>query len=137
MSSSRCSIQWPYFPSFIILFQLIWPWSVLQWIIDETNRYAMAVNNDGGTFGGCNWEPITLSELMVFIAIILYMGMKRQPNLKSYWYRRGSIFHCEKISNLITRARFVLFTKCLHVTNPAAYERDRNRLGHDKMGQVR
>ena len=137
MSSSRCSIQWPYFPSFIILFQLFWPWSVLQWIIDETNRYAMAVNNDGGTFGGCNWEPITLSELMVFIAIILYMGMKRQPHLKSYWYRRGSIFHCEKISNLITRARFMLLTKCLHVTNPATYERDRNRLGYDKMGQVR
>ena len=97
----------------------------------------MAVNNDGGTFGGCNWEPITLSELMVFIAIILYMGMKCQPNLKSYWYKRGSIFHCEKISNLITRARFVLLTKCLHVTNPTAYERDRNRLGYDKTLQVR
>ena len=91
----------------------------------------MAVNNDGSTFGGCNWEPITLLELMVFI---LYMGMKHQPNLKSYWYRRGSIFHCEKISNLMTRARFMLLTRYLHVTNLAAYERDRNRLGYDKMG---
>ena len=137
VSSSRCSIQWPYFPSFIVLFQLFWPRSILQRIVDETNRYATVVNNDGGTFGGCNWEPITLLELMVFIAIILYMGMKCQPNLKSYWYMRGSIFHCEKISNLMTRARFMLLTKCLHVTNPAAYERDRNRPNNDKMGQVR
>ena len=137
MSASRCSIQWPYFPSFIVLFQLFWPRSVLQWIVDETNQYATVVNNNGGTFGGCNWEPITLSELMVFIAIILYMGMKRQPNLKSYWYRRGLIFHREKINNLMTRARFMLLTRCLHVTSLAAYKRDRNRPGYDKMGQVR
>ena len=52
MSASRCSIQWPYFPSFIVLFQLFWPWSVLQRIVDETSRYATVVNNDGGTFGG-------------------------------------------------------------------------------------
>ena len=30
VSSSGCSIQWPYFPSFIVLFQLFWPRSVLQ-----------------------------------------------------------------------------------------------------------
>ena len=29
VSASRCSIQWPYFPSFIILFQLFWPRSIL------------------------------------------------------------------------------------------------------------
>ena len=137
VSASGCSIQWPCFPSFIVLFQLFWPWSVLQRIVDETNRYATAVNNDGGIFWGCYWEPTTLLELMVFIAIILYMGMKCQPNLKSYWYRRGSIFHYKKISNLMTKARFVLLTRCLHGTNPAAYERDRNMPGYDKMGQVR
>ena len=137
MSSSGYSVQWPYFPPFIVLFQLFWPRSILHQIVDETNRYATAVNNDGGTFGGCNWEPITMSKLMVFIAIILYMGMKRQPNLKSYWCKRGSIFHCEKIRNLMTRVQFMLLTKCLHITNPATYERDRNRPGYDKMGQVR
>ena len=137
VSASGCSIQWPYFPSFIVLFQLFWLHFVLQRIADETNQYAIAINNNEGTFGGCNWKPITLSKLMVFIAIILYTGMKRQPNLKSYWYRRGSIFHCEKISNLMTRARFMLLTRCLHVINLAAYVRDRNRPGYDKMGQVR
>ena len=37
VSASRCPIQWPYFPSFIILFQMFWPRSVLQRIVDETN----------------------------------------------------------------------------------------------------
>ena len=31
----------------------------------------------------------------------------------------------------------MLLARCLHVINPAAYERDRNRPGYDKMGQVR
>ena len=125
------------FSILIFLFQLFWPRFVLQWIVNETNRYVTVVNNDGGTFGGCNWEPMTLSELVVFIAIILYMGLKCQPNLKFYWYGRGSIFHCEKINNLMTRARFMLLTRCLHVTNLAAYVRDKNRPSYDIMGQVR
>ena len=25
VNASGCSIQWPYFPSFIVLFQLFWP----------------------------------------------------------------------------------------------------------------
>ena len=31
----------------------------------------------------------------------------------------------------------MLLTRCLYVTHPAAYERDRNRPGYDKVGQVR
>ena len=37
----------------------------------------------------------------------------------------------------MTRAQSMLLTRCLHVTNPTAHERDRNRRGYDKMEQVR
>jgi hypothetical protein len=71
------------------------------------------------------------------LAITLYMGMKKQPNVKSYWMRAPSIFHCPVICKLMTRKRYIALTRCLHITNPTNYVTDRNLEGYNKMGQVR
>jgi hypothetical protein len=61
-------------------------------------------------------------ELKAFMAIHMYMGMKKQPNYKTYWEKEGSFFHCPVISNIMTRERFVELHRCLHLTNPATYD---------------
>lgn len=64
------------------------------------------------------------------------MGMKRQPNMRSYWYRKESIFYCSTISNLMTRTRFFSIMKCFYITNPNNYVRDKGLSEYDKLGQV-
>jgi len=66
-------------------------------IVIETNQYAIFVNNNNKTYGGDNWEPLTTMEFKVFIAITLYMGIKRQPNVKTYWQKLVLFFHCPTI----------------------------------------
>jgi hypothetical protein len=119
------------------LFHMFWPVSLLMDIVEETNRYATTIDGEGRSPGGATWKELTVLELKVFLAITLYMGMKKQPNVKIYWMRAPSIFHCDVINKNMTRKRYIALTRCLHITNPAMYVTDRNLAGYDKMGQVR
>jgi hypothetical protein len=90
-------------PSLLTLFELFWPFNLLRKIVIETNRYAShVVDALGNTIGGPKWVHTSVAELKAFLAIHMYMGMKCQPNIKSYWSKEGSIFHCPTISNIMT-----------------------------------
>jgi hypothetical protein len=78
-------------PSFMQLFSLFWPYTILRAIVDETNCYACEGDGQGGTRGGDKWEHFTVAGLKAFMAIHVYIGLKKQPNLKTYWMR-NSIF---------------------------------------------
>jgi hypothetical protein len=95
------------------------------------------VDAEGKIEGGPRWERFTIPAMKAFIACTLYIGMKKQPSVKSYWQKRGSFFHCHVISNIFTRERFQAITSCLHLTNPATYVQNQDEPGYDKMGQLR
>ena len=124
-------------PLFLTLFHMFWPILMLMDIMDETSRYATTANDEGHIRGGVRWKPVMVRELKAFLAITMYMGMKKQPNVRSYWLKPPSIFHCSIISNLISGRRYMALTRCLHLTNPASYVTNRNLSSYDKMGQVR
>jgi hypothetical protein len=125
-------------PTFLHLFDLFWPYSILRKIVCETNRYAMESNGEGSTVGGPTWEVLTIAGLKAFMAVQMYMGMKKQPNMKSYWQRMGSFLHCPFISKMFTRDHFYALRRCLHITNPASYNNvERGTVGFDKLRQVR
>lgn len=73
-------------------FEIFWPDHILHAIVMETNRYATVENAHGKTIGGLGWKPFTIPEFKVFLATILYMGMKLKPNVKSFWNKQGSNF---------------------------------------------
>jgi hypothetical protein len=80
----------------------------------------------------------TMAEFKAFLVVHLYMDIKRQPNVKSYWSKEGSFFHCGTISNIMTWDRFMHLKRCLHITNPAIYEHiQKGDPGYDKLQQVR
>jgi hypothetical protein len=80
---------------------------------------------------------LTIAGLKAFLAIHMYMGMKRQPNMKSYWEREGSFFHYPTISNFMARKRFKDLVRCLHITDPTTYEHiQKGDPGYDKIQQV-
>jgi hypothetical protein len=66
------------------------------------------------------------------------MGMKHQPNYKTYWEKEGSFFHCPIISNIMTHEHFIQLLRCLHITNPGTYEHiPKGDPCYDKLRQVR
>lgn len=81
-------------PSFLQLFSLLCLYTVLRKIVVETNRYAGTPNADGICPGGPSWYQFTVAELKAYLAVQMFMGLKTQSNLKIYWARRGSFFHC-------------------------------------------
>jgi hypothetical protein len=98
----------------------------------------MVMDALGNTRGGSKWESLTVSGLKAFLAIHMYMDMKKQPNYKSYWEKEGSLFHCPIISNIMSRAGFTQLRRCLHITNPTMYEHiHKGDVGYDKLRQVR
>ena len=85
------------FRTFLTLFELFWTPQILQDIVQETNRYAMLRRDEqGNTRGGPNWGPLIVAGLKAFMALALYMGLKPQPNYKTYWLR-NSFFHCNVV----------------------------------------
>jgi hypothetical protein len=124
-------------PTILSLFRLFWPDSRLRKIITETNRYAMTPDHKGKLPRKGRWKRLSIQGLKAFFAISFYMGLKKQPNMKTYWQRKGSLFHCPVISQIFTRDRFQAITRCLHIMNPARYVTNRKEPGYDKMGQVR
>ena len=76
-------------------------------------------------------------ELRIFLAVILYMGMKKLPNMKAYWAKSEKLFYYKEITSLFPRKQFLALLRCLHITNPATYTMDKNDLEYDKMHQTR
>jgi hypothetical protein len=124
-------------PSYIHLFEQFWTFHMLRDICLETNRYAGSLDENRRPRGGRGWYPVTVKELKVFLAISLYMGMKKLPNVKAYWAKSEEIFYCNVIAGLFTRKRFMTLTRCLHITDPSMYVADNTSPHFDKMHQTR
>jgi hypothetical protein len=78
-----------------------------------------------------------VAGLKVFFVISMLIGLKRQPNMKTYWERKGGFFHCPIFSHIFSRDLFQQITKCLYRINPNSYVATREEPGYDKMEQVR
>jgi hypothetical protein len=78
VGSSGTTKDFQQVPSVASLFDLFWQVTMLLKIVIETNRYAShPLDVIGNTMGGRNWVPITIPKLKAFLAIHIYMGMKR------------------------------------------------------------
>ena len=79
---------------------------------------------DGKWNGSNNWYDFDEKELRIFFVVFFYIGMKRQPNAKSYWEILEKLFYCLVFANLRTQRQFLALQKCLHLTpsNEAAIE---------------
>ena len=124
-------------PTFITLFKLFWTLAITNATVMETNRYATTLDALGRIGRGPIWEELIVDGLKAFMATTLYMGMKRQPNYKSYWMK-DSFFHCSKISSIFSHAHFIKLHRCLHLTdNTYIGNIERGALGYDKLHQTR
>jgi hypothetical protein len=90
-------------PTFMMFFQMFWQDPLLRRIVAETNRYATRVGPDGNTLEGPSWRHFSVAGLKAFFVIFIFMGLKKQLDMKTYWQKKDSFFHCPVISQIFTR----------------------------------
>ena len=64
-----------------------------------------------------HWTPTSVSEIYRYFGILLHMGIKKQPTMRSYWsqdLRYSDAF----VKKAFTRDRFEKLKKFLHVVKP-------------------
>lgn len=59
---------------------------MLRDIVVETNHYVVEVYAPRSLLGVSDRKAFTMPTCKAFFAIVLFIGMKKQPNVKSYWF---------------------------------------------------
>lgn len=133
-----CTHPYGRLPSMLGLFQKFWFPKMQRRIVRETNFYASEViSKDGRTQGGLQWTPLGLEEFRAYLSINLYLGIKRLPNKRLYWTTEELMFHYQVISQVMTRNRFELITRCLHVAFAPLNVQNRKSPTYNKLHKLR
>src|SRR6266542_2517816 len=95
-----------------LIFSLFFTTDILNIIVNNTNEYATFKLSEGGR----PWQNLTLSELRIFIAMLIYMGIFKLPSIKDYW---KSKYHYPKhnITKFMTCLRFEQIKRYLHISS--------------------
>ena len=67
------------------------------------------------------WKPTTLSELYRLFGVLLHMGIKRQPTMRSYW-SQDPRYSDAFVKRCFTRDRFESLKQSLHIVNPDLFD---------------
>ncbi|CAL7937390.1 unnamed protein product [Xylocopa violacea] len=76
----------------VALYKLFFTDEILEIIVEETNRYALQciVNAANGRRRHQKaWNPVTKSELNIFIGIMIIMGVVQVPEIRLYWSKKA------------------------------------------------
>lgn len=105
--------------------------SFLEKIVKESNSYALDTffgRSDMLEHSRLNkWTGITVSELKIFLGLILHMGTIKMPRLSDYW-KTDPLF-LSVFPQYMSRDRFFLILRHLHFNN--------NNDGNDKLFKIR
>ena len=129
------------------LFALFFTDSVIDRIVQCTNVNAESVRADPASsralnirfHDSCNqlpWKPVTSSEILAYLGIIIYMGIHVEPHIANYWNtdsKTSPIHH--PVRNSMSRIRWKQINRYFHVFDPALDHPAPNRTArpHEKV----
>jgi hypothetical protein len=95
-----------------LIFSLFFSSDIFDIIVNNTNEYAASKLSEGGR----PWQNLTLSELRIFIAMLIYMGIFKLPSTRDYWKNK---YHYPKhnITKFMTCLRFEQIKRYLHISS--------------------
>jgi hypothetical protein len=80
--------QLPENPEPFDFFNLLFEENMWENLVNETNRYAEG-RTDGVNMKPFSrmqrWTEVTISEMKMYISLVIAMELKRKPDLESYW----------------------------------------------------
>ena len=83
------------------IFKLFFTVEILQYIVEQTNKYALECM---GQPSFDSWQPLTVAELEAFMGFMLLMGIVNLPALIDYW-KSDPVYHYTPIVSRISRTR--------------------------------
>lgn len=99
---------------------------VLQLIVDQTNLYAtqnlLTVDNAPNSRSHA-WVPVTIEEILQFLALIGWMGLVKLPSIKDYW-RNQKLYGVPLARSVMPRNRFELILKYIHFADNLTADTD-------------
>lgn len=107
-----CSITDPSETEALDYLELLWPPSLCDVIVDETNRYAKGKLS--------KWVDVSRDELYTFFGIVLIMGVHRLPRIDCYWSTHRLLGIAE-VKERMTMSRFWELWVNLHVVDNSKF----------------
>jgi hypothetical protein len=105
-------------------FELFWDSSVWNTLVENTNAYAQykeARNKHNNKAEKSRWwKAVTLYEMRIFIALIIYIGIIGTQNIKSFWVNgtKEETLTIHKPMAFMTFYRFQQIKRYFHVSPP-------------------
>ena len=87
-------------PSVVKEIFLFFTTTVLQHIVDQSNKYALEFLEEVGRRE--SWTMITIEELLAYLGFMILMGIVKLPSIDDYW-RRDEVFHYAPVANRISQ----------------------------------
>jgi len=118
------------------LFQLFFTNSVLETIVKNTNSYGANRSSSGKKF---HWVPLTVSEFLAYISLVLYMGLVKVKTYANYWARK-TIYNFPYPQSVMSRCRFLAISWNLHLCNleeDLQNSRKRGTPDYDKLFKIK
>ncbi|CAG8805789.1 32547_t:CDS:2, partial [Racocetra persica] len=82
----------------LLVYKLI---AELNMIVENTNYYAVAKSAAKGR----EWVPLTVEELLIWLALVIYMGIFKLPSREDYW-KTDWKYPQHKVIKYMTLVRF-------------------------------
>jgi Transposase IS4 len=99
-------------------FELFWSLEIWNMLVENTNAYAqhkVAQHKESKSEKKLRWwKAVTLYEMHIFIALLIYIGIVGTSNIRSYWNKNGLTIHRPMES--MTFWRFQQIMRYFHVS---------------------
>ena len=112
-------------------FMLVFDDDIFQLLVDQTNLYA----SQHPPSDRYPWEDTCVSEMKLFLGIIIMMGLVQLPQMEDYW-STDNLLGAPSIVNGMPINRFKVLLSCLHINDNTAMK-PRNDPQYDKLHKVR
>lgn len=98
--------------------------NIMNTIVLETNKYAdkhLAKKKRSKRASKLLWYPVTIDEMWVFFAVLIYQAIIIKPKQRWYW-TRNKMFETSFVRNMMNMARFEHIMKFLHFADDDIYD---------------
>ncbi|VDI26102.1 Hypothetical predicted protein [Mytilus galloprovincialis] len=97
-------------------FSLLFTNAILQYIIQETDRYANKQIRDLPDENKSPWITPTVEEMKAFLGLCFLMGINVKPDIKSYW-STDVMLETPYFSKVMKRDRYMQIMRYIHFSN--------------------
>ncbi|XP_036379604.1 uncharacterized protein LOC118774371 isoform X2 [Megalops cyprinoides] len=118
------------------IFQLFFQPDIIDTLCRNTNSYAQKRLERGAKF---SWVPITATEFLQYMGILLFQGVVRIPRLRDYW-TTDKVFQIPFLKTIIPRNRFQAISANLHLSDPeedAEMDKKKGTPDYDRLFRLR